>query len=90
MSVLLIAGSPSDRSRTAAVLEAVGQRLELRGVQVDRLRVRDLSPQALLLAFLLLVPLGLRRLVLLLQLLARFLAFRPFLVVLLEPTLELA
>ncbi len=50
MSVLLIAGSPSDRSRTAAVLEAVGQRLELRGQQVDRLRVRDLSPQALLLA----------------------------------------
>jgi FMN reductase len=50
MSVLLIAGSPSERSRTAAVLEAVGQRLGLRGVQVDRLRVRDLSPQALLLA----------------------------------------
>jgi FMN reductase len=50
MSVLLIAGSPSERSRTAALLEAAGQRLETRGVQVGRLRVRDLSPQALLLA----------------------------------------
>lgn len=50
MSVLLIAGSPSDRSRTAALLDAAGQRLETRGVLVDRLRVRDLSPQALLLA----------------------------------------
>jgi len=50
MSVLLIAGSPSERSRTAALLESVGQRLQLRGALVDRLRVRDLSPQALLLA----------------------------------------
>jgi len=50
MSVLLIAGSPSERSRTAALLEATGQRLESRGVQVNRLRVRDLHPQALLLA----------------------------------------
>lgn len=50
MSVLLIAGSPSERSRTAGLLEAVGQRLETRGALVDRLRVRDLSPQALLLA----------------------------------------
>lgn len=50
MSVLLIAGSPSERSRTAALLEAAGQRLESRGVLVDRLRVRDLSPQALILA----------------------------------------
>ena len=50
MSVLLIAGSPSERSRTAALLEAAGQRLEARGVQVDRIRVRDLNPQALLLA----------------------------------------
>jgi len=32
------------------LLEAAGQRLEARGVLVDRLRVRDLSPQALLLA----------------------------------------
>lgn len=50
MSVLLIAGSPSERSRTAALLEATGQRLQARGVQVQRLRVRDLNPQALLLA----------------------------------------
>jgi FMN reductase len=50
MSVLLIAGSPSERSRTAALLEAAGHRLEARGVLVNRLRVRDLSPQALLLA----------------------------------------
>ena len=50
MSVLLIAGSPSERSRTAALLEAAGARLETRGVQVDRLKVRNLSPQALLLA----------------------------------------
>jgi len=50
MSVLLIAGSPSERSCTAALLEATGQRLENRGVQVKRLRVRDLNPQALLLA----------------------------------------
>ena len=50
MSVLLIAGSPSERSRTAALLEATGQRLQSRGVQVSRLRVRDLNPQALLLA----------------------------------------
>ncbi len=50
MSVLLIAGSPSERSRTAALLEAAGQRLETRGAQVQRVRVRDLSPQALLLA----------------------------------------
>lgn len=50
MSVLLIAGSPSERSRTAALLEATGQRLETRGAQVQRLRVRDLNPQALLLA----------------------------------------
>ena len=50
MSVLLIAGSPSERSRTAALLSAAGQRLEFRGAQIDTLRVRDLPPQALLLA----------------------------------------
>ena len=50
MSVLLIAGSPSERSRTGALLEGAGTRLENRGVQVDRLKVRNLSPQALLLA----------------------------------------
>lgn len=46
----MIAGSPSERSRTAALLEGAGTRLESRGVQVDRLKVRNLSPQALLLA----------------------------------------
>ena len=50
MSVLLIAGSPSERSRTAALLSAAGQRLVFRGAQVETLRVRDLPPQALLLA----------------------------------------
>ncbi len=50
MSVLLIAGTPSERSRSAALLDAAGQRLALRGVQVERLRIRDLAPQALLLA----------------------------------------
>ena len=50
MSVLLIAGSPSERSRTAALLEATGARLQGRGVEVEHLRVRNLSPQALLLA----------------------------------------
>jgi FMN reductase len=50
MTVLLIAGSPSNPSRSAALLDAVEQRLHFRGVQVERLQVRDLSPQALLLA----------------------------------------
>lgn len=49
MSVLLIAGSPSERSRSAALLEHVGLSLALEGAHVDRLRIRDLSPQALLL-----------------------------------------
>lgn len=50
MSVLLIAGSPSERSRSAALLDAVSQRLKRRGALVERLLIRDLSPQALLLA----------------------------------------
>ena len=50
MSVLLIAGSPSERSRSAALLDAVAHRLEFRGAQVERLQIRDLSPQALILA----------------------------------------
>lgn len=49
MSVLLIAGSPSERSRSAALLDQVGWSLALHGAHVDRLRIRDLSPQALLL-----------------------------------------
>lgn len=54
MSVLLIAGSPSEHSRSAALLDAVAQRLATRLGQrqalIDRLRIRELSPQALLLA----------------------------------------
>jgi FMN reductase len=50
MSILLLAGSPSERSRSAALLDAVALRLRGRGPVVERLQVRDLSPQALLLA----------------------------------------
>jgi len=50
VSVLLIAGSPSEHSRSAALLDAVATRLGLRQALVDRLRIRELSPQALLLA----------------------------------------
>lgn len=50
MTVLLIAGSPSERSRSAALLDGVQQRLRQRGAHVERLQIRDLSPQALILA----------------------------------------
>jgi FMN reductase len=50
MSILLVAGSPSARSRSAALLEAVSQRLHGHAPEVERLHLRDLSPQALLLA----------------------------------------
>ena len=50
MTVLLVAGSPSEHSRSAALLDAVQLRLQLRGVKVERLHIRDMSPQALLLA----------------------------------------
>lgn len=54
MSVLLIAGSPTGHSRSAALLDGVEQRLHAaaddRRLRVERLRIRDLSPQALLLA----------------------------------------
>ncbi|MFN7864415.1 MAG: NADPH-dependent FMN reductase [Curvibacter sp.] len=50
MSVLLIAGSPSERSRSTALLDRVGRLLSQRDVAIDRLQVRDLSSQALLLA----------------------------------------
>ena len=49
MSILLIAGSPSERSRSAALLDAVALRLGGRGLLIERLLLRDLSPQALLL-----------------------------------------
>lgn len=50
MSVLFIAGSPSERSRSVALLDAVAQRLQFHGVQVAHLHIRDLSAQALILA----------------------------------------
>ncbi|MDD5334737.1 MAG: NADPH-dependent FMN reductase [Rhodoferax sp.] len=50
MTVLLIAGSPSEKSRSAALLDGVQQRLRRRGAHVERLQIRDLSPQALILA----------------------------------------
>jgi FMN reductase len=50
MSILLVAGSPSERSRSAALLDSVSQRLSGRGATIERLHIRDLSPQALLLA----------------------------------------
>src|SRR4051812_39308556 len=50
MSILLVAGSPSERSRSAALLDAVSQRLRGLGPAIERLHIRDLSPQALLLA----------------------------------------
>jgi FMN reductase len=50
MSVLLIGGSPSKLSRSSALLDGVYQRLKLRNVHAERLQIRDLAPQALLLA----------------------------------------
>lgn len=50
MSVLLIHGSPSDQSRSVALAEGIAQRLNPRQTFVDRLSVRSLPPQALLLA----------------------------------------
>ena len=50
MTVLLIAGSPSERSRSSALLEAVGQRLLAQNALVERVPVRSLAPQSLLLA----------------------------------------
>jgi FMN reductase len=50
VSVLLIAGSPSAPSRSTALLEAVGERLAKRHARIERLSIRDLPAQALLLA----------------------------------------
>ena len=50
MSVLLLAGSPAERSRAAALLDEAGRRLTRRGALVERLQIRNLSPQALRLA----------------------------------------
>lgn len=48
MTVLLLAGSPSERSRSSALLDAVAQRLQQQRVTVRRLQVRDLPAEALL------------------------------------------
>src|SRR5574344_1861640 len=50
MSVLLIAASPTQPSRSAALLDAVGQRLQARGTHTELLSLRELEPRALLLA----------------------------------------
>lgn len=50
MTVLLIAGSPSARSRSSALLDAVGQRLRAHDAEVDQILIRDLSAPSLLLA----------------------------------------
>ena len=50
-SVLLIAGSPSGQSRSAALLDSVAERLlQQKNLAVDRLNIRELSASALLLA----------------------------------------
>ncbi|MCZ8257118.1 MAG: NADPH-dependent FMN reductase, partial [Polaromonas sp.] len=50
-SVLLIAGSPSEQSRSSALLDLISHRLALRGgLSVERLNIRELPAQALLLA----------------------------------------
>lgn len=48
MSILLIAGSPTQTSRSAALLDNVGDRLSQHRLSVDRLAVRELDAQALL------------------------------------------
>lgn len=50
VTVLLIAGSPTSPSRSTALLESVGERLARRGAEIDRITVRDLPAQPLLLA----------------------------------------
>ena len=45
MTVLLIAGSPSEKSRSVTLLDGVQQRLQARGAHVERLYIRDLAPQ---------------------------------------------
>jgi FMN reductase len=49
-SVLLIAGSPSEQSRSSGLLDWVGERLLQQGQAVRRLNVRDLPSEALVLA----------------------------------------
>ena len=50
-SVLLITGSPSEQSRSAALLDSVAERLSRqKNLTVDRLNIHELSASALLLA----------------------------------------
>ena len=50
-SVLLLAGSPSERSRSAALLDSIARKLLARkGLTIERLNIRDLHAPALLLA----------------------------------------
>lgn len=48
MAFLLIAGSPTQHSRSAALLEDVARQLQAQGGTVARLAVRDVNAQALL------------------------------------------
>jgi FMN reductase len=48
MSLLLIAASPSQRSRSGALLAAAAERLQHLGLQPQTLRLRDLPAEALL------------------------------------------
>lgn len=48
MSVLLIAGSPTQHSRSAGLLHVVGSKLAAQGIATDHLVVRDLDAHALL------------------------------------------
>jgi FMN reductase len=50
MSILLIAGSPTEPSRSAALLDAVTERLSGDAAAIERLNLRGLPAQALLLA----------------------------------------
>lgn len=50
MSILLIAGSPSEPSRSVALLDAVADRLGARVPAIERINIRELPAQALLLA----------------------------------------
>ncbi len=50
MSILLVAASPTTPSRTAAMLDATGQRLEALGIRIEKLTLREQPPEALVLA----------------------------------------
>ena len=48
MTILLLAGSPTQPSRSTRLLQYVGEALVQRGHRIEQLQVRDLPPQALL------------------------------------------